>query len=59
MGPRNRRVCRLSTALAACALAFALAAPVLGESAPAASAPASPPTGAQVVEQGWFAPVKR
>jgi len=47
--------------LAACALGFALAltVPVLGEPPPAASAPASPPAGAQVVEQGWFAPVKR
>jgi len=59
MGPRNRRVCRLSTALAACALAFALAAPVLGESRPSASARAAPPPGAREVEQGWFAPLKR
>jgi membrane-bound serine protease (ClpP class) len=59
MGQRNRRICRLTTALAACALAFALAVPVLGEPSPAASAPASPPPGAQVVEQGWFAPLNR
>ena len=50
MGQRNRRVCRLSTALAACAFAFALAAPVFGD---------SPPPGAREVEQGWFAPVNR